>query len=118
MSVHPSQQVVGENEQLGREEIRAYQIYLAEEREGVSRHPNRRSQRPAVLLRHHFTTRLDRMIEDMTVRNFAPNTQESYLSQVSLLARHFGKSPERGEKKKEPLAATEASWGLRMTGNR
>src|SRR5215471_18165871 len=36
-----------------------------------------------------------RMIEDMTVRNFAPNTQDSYLSQVSLFARHFGKSPEQ-----------------------
>ena len=36
-----------------------------------------------------------RMIEDMRVRNFAPNTQESYLNQVSLFARHFGKSPEQ-----------------------
>ena len=36
-----------------------------------------------------------RMIEDMTVRNFAPNTQASYLSQVNLFARHFGKSPEQ-----------------------
>ena len=36
-----------------------------------------------------------RMIEDMTVRNFAPNTQENYLCQVSLFARHFGKSPEQ-----------------------
>jgi site-specific recombinase XerD len=36
-----------------------------------------------------------RMIDDMTVRNFAPNTQESYLHQVSLFARHFGRSPER-----------------------
>jgi integrase/recombinase XerD len=36
-----------------------------------------------------------RMIEDMTVRNFAPNTQESYLHQVSLFARHFGKSPQQ-----------------------
>jgi site-specific recombinase XerD len=35
------------------------------------------------------------MIEDMTVRNFAPNTQESYLSQVRLFARHFDKSPEQ-----------------------
>jgi site-specific recombinase XerD len=35
------------------------------------------------------------MIEDMGVRNFAPNTQESYLSQVSLFARHFGKSPDQ-----------------------
>jgi integrase/recombinase XerD len=36
-----------------------------------------------------------RMIEDMRVRNFAPNTQDSYLCQVSLFARHFGKSPEQ-----------------------
>ena len=36
-----------------------------------------------------------RMIEDRTVRNFAPNTQESYLGQVGLFARHFGKSPEQ-----------------------
>jgi site-specific recombinase XerD len=36
-----------------------------------------------------------RMIDDMTVRNFAPNTQESYLHQVDLFARHFSRSPER-----------------------
>jgi hypothetical protein len=36
-----------------------------------------------------------RMIEDMKVRNFAANTQDSYLRQVSLFARHFGKSPEQ-----------------------
>jgi site-specific recombinase XerD len=36
-----------------------------------------------------------RMTEDMMVRNFAPNTQESYLHQVSLFARHFDKSPEQ-----------------------
>jgi site-specific recombinase XerD len=36
-----------------------------------------------------------RMIEDMRVRNFALNTQESYLRQVSLFARHFGKSPDQ-----------------------
>jgi len=36
-----------------------------------------------------------RMIEDMMVRNFASNTQESYLRQVSLFARHFQKSPEQ-----------------------
>jgi len=33
------------------------------------------------------------MIEDMQVRNLSPNTRESYLQQVSLFARHFGKSP-------------------------
>ena len=36
-----------------------------------------------------------RMIDDMTVRNFAPNTIVCYLKQVSYFARHFGRSPER-----------------------
>ncbi|GLR45324.1 hypothetical protein GCM10007880_58410 [Mesorhizobium amorphae] len=31
-----------------------------------------------------------RMSEDMQVRNFALNTELSYLQQVSLFARHFG----------------------------
>ena len=35
-----------------------------------------------------------RMTEDMQVRNLAPNTQESYVRQVSQFARHFRKSPE------------------------
>lgn len=35
-----------------------------------------------------------RMCEDMQVRNFSENTQRSYLQQVSLYARHFGRSPE------------------------
>jgi hypothetical protein len=35
-----------------------------------------------------------RMIDDMTLRNFAPNTQLSYLQQVTLFARYFHKSPE------------------------
>src|SRR5436189_5727122 len=35
-----------------------------------------------------------RMTEDMQVRNLSPHTQASYLQQVSLLARHFGKSPD------------------------
>jgi site-specific recombinase XerD len=34
------------------------------------------------------------MIEDMQIRNFAINTQKSYLQQVSQFARHFSKSPE------------------------
>lgn len=33
------------------------------------------------------------MIDDMRIRNFSPHTQLSYVLQVSLLARHFGKSP-------------------------
>ena len=34
-----------------------------------------------------------RMIEDMRMRNLSPRTQESYLLQVSLFARHFRRSP-------------------------
>jgi integrase/recombinase XerD len=40
-----------------------------------------------------MTTLRQRMIEDMQVRNLALNTQLSYLQQVSLFARHFGRSP-------------------------
>jgi integrase/recombinase XerD len=35
-----------------------------------------------------------RMIEDMQIRNLAPETQRAYLQHVSLFARHIGKSPE------------------------
>jgi integrase/recombinase XerD len=35
-----------------------------------------------------------RMSEDMQIRNLSPNTQQVYVQQVSLFARHFGKSPE------------------------
>src|SRR6202007_2327771 len=35
-----------------------------------------------------------RMTEDMQVRNFSPHTQDSYVQQISLFARHFSKSPE------------------------
>ena len=36
-----------------------------------------------------------RMIDDMLVRNFAPNTMRTYLNQVSYFARYFARSPER-----------------------
>ena len=36
-----------------------------------------------------------RMVEDMMVRNLAPTTQATYVHQVSMFARHFGRSPER-----------------------
>src|SRR5262245_39337069 len=36
-----------------------------------------------------------RMIEDMTVRNLSPATQQSYLNAVSKFSRHFGRSPDR-----------------------
>ena len=35
-----------------------------------------------------------RMLEDMGIRNFAENPQQSYLQQVSLFARHFARSPD------------------------
>ena len=35
-----------------------------------------------------------RMVEDMQVRNLSTNTQRTYTEQVSLFARHFGRSPE------------------------
>ena len=46
-----------------------------------------------------------RMIEDMTVRNLSPATQQSYLSVVSKLSRYLGRSPDR-------LRLTIASCGL------
>src|SRR5271169_3283943 len=42
-----------------------------------------------------MTSLRQRMTEDMQVRNLALNTQTSYLQQVSLFARHFGKSPDQ-----------------------
>ena len=36
-----------------------------------------------------------RMIEDMTVRNLSPATQQSYLHAVSKFSRYFGRSPDR-----------------------
>lgn len=38
-----------------------------------------------------------RMVEDMRIRNFAPNTQRMYLLYVSAYAKHFGRSPEELE---------------------
>ena len=35
-----------------------------------------------------------RMLEDMTVRNLSPATQQSYLCAVSKFSRHFGRSPD------------------------
>lgn len=42
-----------------------------------------------------MTSLRQRMLEDMGIRNFAENTQQSYLQQVSLYARHFDRSPAR-----------------------
>lgn len=42
-----------------------------------------------------MTSLRQRMTEDMQVRNLALSTQIAYVRQVSLFARHFGKSPEQ-----------------------
>ena len=36
-----------------------------------------------------------RMIEDMTVRNLSPATQQSYIHAVAKFSRYFGRSPDR-----------------------
>ncbi len=37
----------------------------------------------------------EQMIQDMTLRGLAPNTQRTYLHAVSQLAQHYGRSPDR-----------------------
>jgi len=49
------------------------------------------------------------MTEDMQVRNFSPHTQDSYVQQVSLFARHFSKSPEVLVFRAKLFRASEAS---------
>ncbi len=36
-----------------------------------------------------------RMIEDMTIRNLSPATQQSYLHAISKFSQYFGRSPDR-----------------------
>jgi integrase/recombinase XerD len=36
-----------------------------------------------------------RMLEDMTIRNFSPATQESYIYAIAKFSRYFGCSPDR-----------------------
>ena len=36
-----------------------------------------------------------RMLDDMSIRNFAENTQLSYVQQIGCFARYFGRSPEQ-----------------------
>src|SRR4029077_10742856 len=41
-----------------------------------------------------MTSLRTRMTEDMQIRNLAVHTQNTYLLQIALFARHFNKSPE------------------------
>jgi hypothetical protein len=36
-----------------------------------------------------------RMIDDMTIRNMAPNTQKAYIRAVANVSKHFGKTPDK-----------------------
>ena len=36
-----------------------------------------------------------RMIDDMTIRNLSPATQQSYIYAVTKFSRYFGRSPDR-----------------------
>jgi integrase/recombinase XerD len=53
-----------------------------------------------------------RMIDDMTVRNLAPNTMLCYLKQVHYLARYFHKSPE--QLSREDIREYQAMTALRF----
>ena len=59
-----------------------------------------------------MTALRQRMLEDMRVRNLSPQTQSSYVLQVSLFARHFGRSPE--ELGPEEIRA----WQVHLTDER
>jgi site-specific recombinase XerD len=41
----------------------------------------------------------EQMIQDMTLRGLAPNTQRAYLQAVTRLARHYGRAPDRVSKR-------------------
>lgn len=41
-----------------------------------------------------MTPVLERMVDDMRLRNLAENTQHSYLERVSMFLRYLGRSPE------------------------
>ena len=52
-----------------------------------------------------------RMIEDMTIRNLSPATQQSYVYAVSKCSRHFGRSPDRLGVDDVRDIALQSRWG-------
>src|SRR5271154_756059 len=78
----------------------AWQSLVPTHRTAFLRGPIATSWKRCLLQRFHVAKELpmtvlrQRMTEDMQVRNLSPHTQASYLQQVSLFARHFGKSPD------------------------
>lgn len=64
----------------------------------------------------HMSPLRRRMIEDMTIRNLSPATQQSYLYEVSNFSRFFGQSPDRLTLEdvrtyQVHLASKEVAWG-------
>ena len=64
----------------------------------------------------HMSPLRRRMIEDMTIRNLSPATQQSYLYEVSNFSRFFGQSPDRLTLEdvrtyQVHLASREVAWG-------
>jgi hypothetical protein len=60
-----------------------------------------------------------RMIDDMTVRNLSPATQQSYVYAVANFSRFFGKSPDQlragvstAALKRRKTSATSRSWRM------
>ena len=57
-----------------------------------------------------------RMIEDMTIRKFAPRTQEGYIRAVKGFSSFFGASPDRGKRsvrsacRSTPIGAMIGGW--------
>ena len=57
-----------------------------------------------------------RMVEDMTIRNLSPATQQSYIHAVSKFSRHFGHSPDRlGLKTSDPSLEARDGFKKRTT---
>jgi hypothetical protein len=54
------------------------------------------------------------MIEDMTVRNLSPATQQSYVYAVAKFGRHFNRSPDRLGLEDVPWAVTGPASTLRV----
>src|SRR5579863_2969449 len=85
---------IAASRQAARGKLRCHHlIFPHSRRSSIARRWRRCLQRFHIAKELPMTVLRQRMTEDMQVRNLSPHTQASYLQQVSLFARHFGKSP-------------------------